>query len=890
MALRQEQLVLIGAVALLGYLTYSSLDGGAAQRRTRPAQAPEFESHPAPALDQVLALDRDAGSLERALFSPPRDTRPLPPLDFSAPPLRPLASLQPPPSPGPAARLYGQLLRGDLDFEPVAGLFEEAEQTQDDGADEYAVESMEEETLTPEERMDRIAGYRRTYDTINIGTLHFGQIRNQDRFSLASREDEPILFLEFDPATGLERWPGQPPIEFARERVQSFELADTVENQIELRRLRFVGDISKGQYLPLMTFADWCFTQRLETPRALEVAAEMYSKAAEMEPGDPQPRLRVALCHERSFEFEAAFAIYEGLVGGEFADHPLVLASLASLEERFRMVERAEEHFAAAESFGRTEWEVQWRYGAFLLRQGRFEEAIPHLRQANKFEPTEAEYKSVRAAIRTDLASALLGMGELAEASSFYERALQADAAAQRAVAGLLSSAYLGGAEPEADAAAELEGAGFELLLAAGLRALRSGDAEGAKQTLDLAASADPLRAGEAWRALSYLAERTGHEEEALEYIDLAEANAPGDTYTLIQRGRLLAQRDDTAGAMAAFTKALDQELRLPDVLAAMGEIELQSGNYERAELFFERALSIDSGLAGVHALRGLNFLFLNQPQAAEDQFESALRVDGADPVAGCGRAWCSYARGDAIEAITRFREFEDSRRALSEEDPYRVYALAQIDRIGDHAEKVVWTDRMERQELRNGWGRDEEVGPEIFMREGKVAIEGAFNRAGRTRLRREYNSGDFVSFEAKLTLHAGTKSRTGIFVSLEQRNSSRDSGQITAEVVLSRNLDGTIQYRSMRRGKESEPYTDSRVMSWPNEQEVTLRLERYGESAKTAFRVLVDGVPIADRVPMPSLGATSREIQVGVFVEGEPGHTVNLEVDDVEVVKRERN
>ena len=220
MALRQEQLVLIGAVALLGYLTYSSLDGGAAQRRTRPAQAPEFESHPAPALDQVLALDRDAGSLERALFSPPRDTRPLPPLEFAAPPLQPLASIQPPPSPGPAPKLYGELLRGDLEFEPVAGLFEEAEQADDDGAEEFAVESIDDEdTLTPEERMERNAGYRRTYDSINIGTLHFGQIRNADRFSLASREDEPILFLEFDPATGLERWPGQPPIEFARERV-----------------------------------------------------------------------------------------------------------------------------------------------------------------------------------------------------------------------------------------------------------------------------------------------------------------------------------------------------------------------------------------------------------------------------------------------------------------------------------------------------------------------------------------------------------------------------------------------------------------------------------------------------------------------------------------------
>ena len=71
--------------------------------------------------------------------------------------------------------------------------------------------------------------------------------------------------------------------------------------------------------------------------------------------------------------------------------------------------------------------------------------------------------------------------------------------------------------------------------------------------------------------------------------------------------------------------------------------------------------------------------------------------------------------------------------------------------------------------------------------------------------------------------------------------------------------------------------------------QPVILRLERYGESAKTAFRVLVDGVPIAERVPMPALGATTREIVVGIFAEGESGRRVNLEIDDVEIVKRER-
>ncbi len=895
MALRQEQIVLVGALLLVGYLGYNAAGSGRGRARARAGKPPEFEHHYAPELDAVLAKDRQRGELERALFSPPRDTRPLPPLIFDAPPPIALESLRPAPAPGVAASLFGRFLRGDLLFESASALFEEEELTVDEGTESFAVDSIEEdEALSPEERMERIAGYKRTYDSINIGQVHFGKILNADRFGLAEREDEAILFQEFDPATGLERWPGSAPIEFDRKtRIQGFEFAKTIENEIELKRRRFLGELSRAQFLPVMTFADWCYTKRLETPRALEVATEMYSLAAPMEPNDPQPRLRLALCHERRFEFEEAFTIYNTLVEGDYSDHPLVLASLAALEARFRLTRRAEEHFLAAERFGRTEWEVQWRFGSFLLEQERFAEAAEHLRQASKFEPSEAEYQSIRARIRTDLANALLGLGELEEAGQLYTRALQADPSLQRAVAGLLSVQYLSGAAPADDSVEltdEVDGAGFELLLARGLAALQAGDAVEAKQALDLAAEADPLRAFEAWRALSYLAEHTGHEEEALEYIDLAEANAPGDAYTLIQRGRLLAQRDDRDRAMAAFTKALDQELRLPDVLAAMGELELQAANFEEAELYFERSLAIDPKVAGVHALRGMNALFLNQPELAEEHFDQALGLDGLHPTASCGRAWCAYAMGDPTEAVTRFREFEDSRRHLPEDDAYRVYARAQIERITEHSEKVVWLDRMERQELRNGWGRDEEVGPEIYMRDGKVVMEGSFSKQGRTRLRRPYNSGDFISIEAKLTLHAGTKSRAGIFVALERRSSSRSANKTTAEIVLSRNLDGTIQYRSMQKGREGEPYIDSRVMSWPDEEEVTLRLERYGESGKTAFRVLVNGVPIADRVAMPGLGATSREILVGVFAEGDPGHTVNLEIDDVEVVKRERD
>ena len=140
------------------------------------------------------------------------------------------------------------------------------------------------------------------------------------------------------------------------------------------------------------------------------------------------------------------------------------------------------------------------------------------------------------------------------------------------------------------------------------------------------------------------------------------------------------------------------------------------------------------------------------------------------------------------------------------------------------------------------------------------------------------------------MTVRSENTVRAGVFVALEQARGARTTDVVTAETTLSRHgQDRTPQYRSMRRGKESEPYIDSRVMPWADGQRVVLRLERMGESAKTAFRVSIDGVPLTERLPMPALGATTREIVVGVFAEGEPGRTVSLEVDDVEVIKRER-
>jgi tetratricopeptide (TPR) repeat protein len=893
--IRQEQAVLIASLALLGWMLRGTLTGGDGGReRERRGRAVEFTHHPAPEVDRALAGERDPARLSRALFEAPRDTRPLPPLALEAPPLEPVPALRPPAAAGPEPRLFGSLLRGGAESLEVPGLFDEV------GGDEFGGELGDElalgdpvpwKDLTPEERMARIAGYRRLYDWVRFADLKWGRIANRDRYRLAERGDEPLLFVEFDPATGIERFPGQEPIAYPRERIEEFGFAETLANELELKRLTFGEQLTPGQLLPALAFADWCVTQRLETERALVVAEEFYRRAEAIADGDPAPALGLASCYEAGFRFERAFETYDDLISGDHTDHPAVLARLARLEARFRLFDRAEEHLAAAERLGRSSWEVQRTYGRFLLERGRAVEAVEHLQVAHRFEPTTPEYKGVRAGIRAELGDALLATGDPEGALGAYSKALGADEAHQGALAGVASVHYLGGARLNGSApsvaAVGGEGAGFELLLATGLAALGEGEWTAAREKLELAARSDPRRAFQAWRALSYLAELTGYPEEALSFAELANRNDPTDVYSLIRLGRLLAQRDDVQGALEAFSAALDRELDLPDVLAAMGELTYTGGDHEAAERYLQRSISLDDSVAGIHVLRGLNRLDLGRPELAQESFERALALERTHPVARNGLAWCAYALGDSTEAMTIYREVDDSRRQLSEEDPHRAYAREQIERIADHEEKVVWADRFEREQLKNAWLIEQSERVSVALVDGAMWIDGVFPSAQRARLKREYNAGDFVSLEAVITIHPGTRVRSGLFVSLEQF--VRGQYHVRSEVTLSRHHDGKCQTRFMRRGQDDLPYTDVDVIDWADGEPKVVRIERYGESKDTRFRLLVDGIPVIQDVAVPTLGRTVGKLWVGVFAEGEPGRSVKVEIDDIEVVKRER-
>jgi len=896
--LRQEQIVLIASLALLAWLFHGTMkDPGTGPRSQRGGSPPELEHHPAPDVARALPADgRDPARLSRHLFEPPRDTRPLPPLGLEPPPLEPLPGLRPPAGAGPAPRLFGRLLRADVTPTLVTGLFDEVEPGGEGEGEGLERQELDEpplrwSELSPDERMERIAGYKRLYDWIKIADLKWGRITNRDRYRLAKRPSEAVLFVEFDPLTGLERFPGQQAIAYPRERVEELGFADTIANRIELERLTFGDVLTPGQLGPALAFADWCVEERLETPRALEVAEEFYTRARAIANEDPSPDLGLARCYEAGFQFERAFQVYERLIAGRFAQNGVVLARLAQLEARLRMFARAERRLEQAERFDRSSWEVQWAVGRFLLERGRPQDAVEHLQLANRLEPTAAEHKGVRAAIRADLGNALLASGDTGGALSGYGKSLQADPAEQRGMAGILSASYLsatgvnGGAPTLAGT--EVEGAGFDLLLATGLLALGNGEWSAAKEKLELAAQSDPLRACQAWRALSWLAEISAFPEEALRFAELAEQNDPTDVYTLIQLGRVLAARDDVEGALDAFTRALDRELDLPDVLAAMGELSYRSGAWADAERYLERSITLEPSVADVHVLRGLNLLQLGRAAEAQPSFERALEIERLHPVAKNGLAWCAYARGDSVEAMTVFRELDDARRELSEDDLHRVYARHQIERITDHEEKVVWTDRFERNELKNEWMIEESQRVSIDLIDGAVWIEGDFPASGRARVKRQYPAGDFVSLEARLTIHEGTRVRCGLFVSMERVN--RGEFEVKSEVTLSRHHDKTTQTRVLRTGQGDPPYVDVPIIDWPDEIPKVLRIERYGESAETRFRLLVDGIPVAQDLPGQGLGSSTGILWVGVYAEGEPGRRVRLEIDDVEVVKRER-
>lgn len=944
MNIRREVWVLLGTLLLLLALWFSGEGETSPLRGAKSATNKELEFQALPDLSLVLDRGPDAASERRAgrdLFTPPSDTQPLVPLEWVAPEAEALTALRPPPIPGPAARVFAKYLRSapgpQVDLPDFFGGEESGGPELDfeaDGEEDSAATDVrralgelgsrrlegdvEELPESPEERAARVASYAALYDSITLqsGQILYGWIRNPDRFALGdlARESEAIVFEQVDPRTGAQRFRGMAPIEYERERIAAFDFAGTPSNRIErtLRQLR--GQISVSNYEAALEFAKDCIASRLVAPRALEAAREVCRALEPIDPLNPEPRLILARTFEAEFNFDRAFSDLNQLLG-EFKQYPAVHVQMAELEARLWLYESARARYRTALDLDSRDWRTLASFGRFLLSRGDDVEAREYLEQASRL-ATETGSVRERVELAVDQGRAHLRLGELAPALGAFRIASRLSPSDRRAQSGVFACALLEpteladvsnliGAELELGGSGSLSGLdsrssssagvaaqglgqsaiGFELLYNAGLLHCLRGEWEQARLRLESAVTADALRASSAHAALSWLAEQTGHPDEALRFADLAYEGNPTDPYTLYQRGRLLADRDALEEARAAYEGALSVDIDFVDASIALGQLASQEGRHGDAEHYLRRAAEAAPERAELHALRGKNLAALGNWVRAREVFGTALERDPAQPLALCGMAWCAYRLDSIEEALAQLAELDDRRRNQPEEDPYRLWSKQQLDRIVSHAQQVQWEDHFERTLIRNAWIIDEGVGPLVSLKDGELRIEGAFARKGRVRFLREYPANAFVSIKVRLWIDPNSAATCGIFLARERER--RRVQETQTEVSLSRQRDNRPEIRLRRPGLAQDDVRDEHALEFPAGTWVELEIVRSGDDSRPSVSLFLDGIPLAENIAMPDLGRAASDLRVGVFVEGDTGRTVSLRMDDVRVIYR---
>ncbi|MBL4770118.1 MAG: tetratricopeptide repeat protein [Planctomycetes bacterium] len=946
MKVNQHQTVFVCAGLFLAWWVWLDSSQSTPRGSRGSKSTPELISYPAPDLGALQGARVDPSSLSRDLFSPPRDTQPLAKLGFAMPPVEALAVLAPPASGGPDTRAMapflrrtpvstfvpglfaetgadlvsgemGAVLEGHVGTEELAELKEAAEDNLTRAMEILAgVDSPEAQRAMSQIRSmvdgtgleldlpemtagERIVSYRALYDWIQMPTQRFGRIVNADRFRLKQRVEEALLFVEIDPETGSELFPGQAPIPYERQRLVDFGFAGTLVNELALARVALGDEIRPSNQTRALELATRCLASRDGAEGSLDMAEELCQKVVALEKGEHlEGRLLLAQVYEARFSFEEAFGVYNALKAQPaFAVQPGVWVAMGHLYHKLGMRAEASSAYLRALELDRSNAHAHHLLGRLLLDQGHAGEALPHLQQAEQFEPRGVQAKQARLAIRLDHGRALLTLGRGTVAMQAFQRALNLDPSSAHARAGLLQAARLYPAGERSDALETASGgasdvileANFDLSLVRGLTAIELGSWAVARRQLELAGQLDPFRSHLSLAGLAFLAEQTGHPDRALEYLDQALEVYPPFAWAHYTRARILTAQDDLTGAQDSLRTALELELDFPDALVAMAVLERKRSEFDGAGRYLERALQREPGNASWWTLEGFNAYDEGDFDGGRAAFLRALEIDGASAAAGMGEAWWHYAAGDSEESITRMGEWVEKRRMFGETDPYVMYASAQSERIVDHDAKEVWTDRFERRPGRigNGWSVKEGVGPLVELRDGAVSIQGLFTGSGRTRIYNELSADAFISMEANITIgqeHRG--SQVGFFLARERTGHSGDV-VVQSEVSFQRTADGTYQYRVVRQGDRGSDPIDIPGPALAVGETVQWTIEKVGQGSEAVIRMYVNGEPVVEFLPMPTLGSSTQVLRFGLFVEGQTNRAAHVTMDDVRVVRR---
>ena len=178
---------------------------------------------------------------------------------------------------------------------------------------------------------------------------------------------------------------------------------------------------------------------------------------------------------------------------------------------------------------------------------------------------------------------------------------------------------------------------------------------------------------------------QTGQYELAMTLLDSAEAVAPGAPVIPFNRGRVYTALNRVSDAQSAFKEALDRDPGYPEVRRRLGDIELQAGNLEEALAYYREEAAIEP-VSELFVNLGEAFYRLGKADSAQIFYERAVVVDSSN-----AKAHMMY--GQLLEELGRLDEaLVHSKRALAIEPDGTNYQFAvgsQLFQLGRLEESV---------------------------------------------------------------------------------------------------------------------------------------------------------------------------------------------------------
>ncbi|HHI67726.1 MAG TPA: tetratricopeptide repeat protein, partial [Planctomycetes bacterium] len=553
----------------------------------------------------------------------------------------------------------------------------------------------------------------------------------------------------------------------------------------------------------------------------------------------------------------------------------------------------------------RSNWEVLLGFGTYLLDRGKAARALPYLRKAVQFAPSDAEK---RFQCRYQTARALLALGNLSEASKEVEAARNAGFHSPYLdlLQGILliCSGKPGEAlDPLGKALQELPDRaepGLALGIAQGL----SGHMEQALATLEAAGERDPLVHPRAQGAQAWFQRKKGALSDALDTARKALQEAPDDPFLLYLSARLQRENGDPEGARVPLSQLLARYQAVPAFLVEFALVEMENQNLRKAQELVDRALEG----AGASAppvwldLKGDILLLLHRLNEAYDAFLLSKKQNRS-PHARIGLAQVAYYKGDIQEALDILQGILNDYPAKSF---WAVTAAELRARISYHAQLEQVVDDFQRVRLGAGrWRVLRQTRAVPRIEEGWLVLKGTLDRE-RTRkplavVRENEAPGRFVSVEVDCKILPGNQcDRVGLKVGVARTIGRGFRKELDPEVsVYWDNERGSgvtlVRGNGVTDEKERKPKPIPPGL-WKEGEAGRLRVEygtepgegASGRSGIPKVRIYV-GDTLVREVQLPGLGRSRGDLEIFLFAEGRPGETVQAAFDTFRLVRKKQ-